>query len=135
MQHQDLTRTIIGVCYEVANELGHGFLESVYQAALAIALAEKGLQVAQQVPLEVTFRGQVVGQFYADLVVQGSVIMELKAVKALAREHSAQLINYLKATGYDVGLLVNFGQPHIDCKRCWRPREPTSSSKPPVSNP
>ena len=109
MQHRDLTGAIIGICYDVANELGHGFVESVYQSALAIALAEKGLRVAQQVPLQVVFRGQPVGQFYADLVVEESVIIELKAVTALAQEHSAQLINYLKATGYDVGLLVNFG--------------------------
>lgn len=121
MDHEDLTGTIIGVCYDVANELGHGFLESVYQRALAMALVDKGLSVAQQVPLKVSFRGQVVGEFLADIVVENTVIVELKAVSQLAPEHSAQLINYLKASGYDVGLLVNFGRPSIECKRCWRP--------------
>jgi GxxExxY protein len=102
---------------------GHGFLESVYQKALALALAQKGLTVAQQVPLLVEFRGDIVGEFYADLLVNNTVIIELKSVKQLLSEHSAQLINYLKASGYDVGLLINFGQPKIEVKRCWRPNQ------------
>ncbi len=122
MEHTELTGRIIGVCYEVANELGHGFLESVYQKALAMALEQEGLRVAQQVPLKVSFRGEIVGEFLADIVVEDTVILELKAVSALASEHSAQLINYLKASGQDVGLLVNFGRPSIEVKRCWRPK-------------
>lgn len=101
----------------------------MYQCALSLALAEEGFKVAQQVPLQVVFRGQVVGQFCADLLVEDTVIVELKAVKQLQSEHSAQLINYLKASGFDVGLLVNFGQPKLECKRCWRPRTDSSPSK------
>lgn len=130
MQHRDLTQTIIGICYSVANELGHGFLESVYENALMIALEERGLTVAQQAQLKVYYRDREIGQFYADIVVEDCVIIELKAVKALSQEHSAQLINYLKATGYDVGLLVNFGQSRLEVKRCWRPTGGgTSTSK------
>lgn len=122
MGHEDLTGRAIGVCYEVANELGHGFLEPVYQKALAMALEQEGLRVAQQAPLKVSFRGEIVGEFLADIVVEDTVILELKAVSALASEHSAQLINYLKAGAQDVGLLVNFGRPSIEVKRCWRPK-------------
>lgn len=111
MLHAELTRVIIEASFEVAKELGTGFLESVYEKALAIALREKGLAVETQVPLAVMFRGQVVGEFYADLLVEKQVIVELKAVKALAPEHQAQAINYLKATGIEVGLLINFGTP------------------------
>lgn len=121
MRHAGLTRTVIEACFEVSNELGAGFLESVYEKALALALRQKGLRVEMQVPLQVRFRGEVVGDFFADLLVEKSVIVELKAVKALYPEHQAQVINYLKATGYEVGLLVNFGTPRIEVKRLYRP--------------
>jgi GxxExxY protein len=123
MQHQELTGAILGACFEVAKELGQGFLESVYQKALAIALADKGLRAAEQVPLQVSFRGRIVGEFVADLLVDEKVIVELKAVKAPLPEHQAQLINYLKATGTEVGLLVNFGSSHLEYKRCTRPSD------------
>ena len=112
-----LTETIISACFEVINELGAGFLESVYGKALLIVLKERGLRAESQVALKVYFRGQIVGDFFADIVVEDKVILELKAVKALAPEHSAQILNYLKATGKEVGLLVNFGNPRLEIRR------------------
>ena len=117
---EELTGSIIGACFEVSKELGAGFLESVYEKALVVALCQKGLRVAAQVPLKVAFRGVIVGDFYADLVVEERVIVELKAVTALAPEHQAQVINYLRATGIDVGLLVNFGRPKLEYRRLHR---------------
>ena len=126
MRHGELTHQIIGACFEVANELGHGFVESVYQRALLIALRAKGLRAEPEVALRVHFRGQSVGEFAADLVVEEKVLVELKAVKTLAPEHQAQVINYLKATGLSVGLLVNFGSPRLEHKRCYRPGTPVA---------
>ncbi|MCS7158436.1 MAG: GxxExxY protein [Blastocatellia bacterium] len=114
---KELTEKIIAACIEVSNELGSGFLESVYERALLIALAEKGLTAQAQVPLQVVFRGHVVGEFYADILVERRVVIELKAAKALTSEHEAQLLNYLKATGIKVGLLVNFGKPRLEWRR------------------
>jgi GxxExxY protein len=119
--HKELTERILGACFEVSNELGAGFLESVYQNALLITLRQKGLKVESEVPLNVRFRGQVVGQFYADIMVEDKVIVELKAVSALSPVHQAQVINYLKATGIEVGLLVNFGRPKIEYQRLHKP--------------
>lgn len=117
LRHEEITRKIIEACYEVANELGAGFLESVYEKALLVAVEEKGLRAESQVPLKVAFRGRKVGEFYADVVVEGKVVVEVKAVKKLLSEHQAQVINYLKATGMEVGLLVNFGLPKVEIKR------------------
>jgi len=114
---EDLTEKVIGVCFEVANELGAGFLESVYQKSLVIALKQKGCAVEEQVPMKVKFRGQTVGDFYADLIIDGQLLLELKAVKAISPEHDAQLINYLKATGLKVGLIINFGRTKLEWKR------------------
>ena len=114
---KDLTEKIISACFEVSNELGVGFLESVYEKALTIALADKEIDAAAQVSLKVLFRGKVVGDFYADILVEEKVIVELKAVKALSPEHEAQIINYLKATGIKVGLLINFAKPKLEWKR------------------
>ena len=108
--HRDLTNKIIGVFYEVYNELGFGFLESVYEDAMVIALEESGLQVEQQVAIPVLFRGRSLGNFGADLIVDGSVIIELKAVSRLVDAHIAQLMHYLRATDIEVGLVMNFGQ-------------------------
>ena len=115
--HEELTSKILEACFEVSRELGSGFLESVYQNALLIALCQRDMQVVAQAPLKVMFRGAIVGDFYADLLVEGKVIVELKAVDALAPEHQAQVINYLKATGMDVGLLVNFGKARLEYRR------------------
>lgn len=116
----DLTRSIIGCAFEVINELGDGFLESVYENALMVALEEAGLSVESQKAIDVNFRGRVIGNFYADLIVEDKVIVELKAVSSLAPEHSAQVINYLNATGFRVGLLINFGNPKLQYKRLTR---------------
>jgi len=115
--HKEITERIIEACYEVANELGAGFLESVYEKALLVALGEKGIDAASQVPMAVIFRGQNVGEFFADIIVESKIVVEVKAVKRLLPEHSAQVINYLKATGMEVGLLVNFGGPKVEIKR------------------
>ena len=109
IKHRELTDKIIGVFYEVYNELGRGFLESVYAGAMAIALSQAGLQVEREHPLKVTFRGHVVGDFRADLIVERAVILELKAATAIDSGHEAQLLNYLRATEIEVGLVLNFG--------------------------
>lgn len=120
LAHEALTEKILEACFDVINELGAGFLESVYEKALLFALREKGLKAESQVPLNVKFRDNLVGEFYADILVEGAVILELKAVTSLASEHKAQLINYLKATGIEVGLLVNFGNPKLEYRRLHR---------------
>jgi len=120
MLHEEITEKILAACFEVAGELGAGFLESVYEKALLVAVRQKGLKAEEQYPVRVCFRGVPVGEFFADLLVEGKVVVELKAVKALAPEHQAQVINYLKATGIEVGLLVNFGSPKIEYRRLTR---------------
>jgi GxxExxY protein len=120
MLYEALTEKILKACFEVSNELGAGFLESVYVKALLIALVDMGLKAQSQVPLNVEFRGISVGDFFADILVEDNVMLELKAVKKLAPEHMAQLINYLKATGIEVGLLINFGNPKLEYKRFHR---------------
>jgi GxxExxY protein len=120
INHEELTRTIIRCAFDVINELGAGFLESVYHNALKLALQQNGLSVTCQHPINVIFRGHCVGDFYADLLVDKAVIVEIKAVKSLAPEHQAQVINYLKATNMDVGLLINFGNPKLEFKRLTR---------------
>ena len=117
MKHPEQTGKIIEACFEVHNELGIGFLEKVYEGALVIALRDKGLAANQQVPLKVRFRNHVVGDYFADIIVADDVLVELKAVKALAPEHQAQTINYLKATGIPTGLLINFGKPGLEIRR------------------
>jgi len=106
----DITERVIGVFFAVYNELGAGFVESVYQNAMALALRESGLKVEQQYPLTVSFRGETVGEFRVDLLVEETVVLELKAVVQLTPTHEVQLVNYLKATGAPVGLLLNFGR-------------------------
>ncbi|MFN7706414.1 MAG: GxxExxY protein [bacterium] len=120
LQYGEITEKIIGCAFEVINELGAGFLESVYEKAFAIALQDKGLRVKCQHPIHVRFRQRIVGEFYADLFVDEKVIIELKVAKAIAPEHQAQTINYLKATGIEVGLLINFGNPKLEYKRFTR---------------
>ena len=120
LKHQEITKTVIGCAFEVVNELGAGFLESVYEKALLLALRQKGLPAITQHPVKVMFRNECVGNFFADLFVEGKVIVELKAVKAITPEHQAQIINYLNATGIEVGLLINFGTPKLEYKRFTR---------------
>lgn len=109
LKHAELTEKIIGVFFDVYNELGHGFLESVYELALGIALTEAGLKVRHQVPIEVWFRGHQVGDFKADMVVDDKVLLELKAARNIDLAHEKQLLNYLRATQIEIGLLLNFG--------------------------
>ena len=108
-KHQEVTRKIIGIFYAVYNELGHGFLESVYQHSLVIALKAEGLRVCTPVEIPVWFRGNNVGNFEGDVLVENCVLLELKAARALDSAHQAQLLNYLRATDIEVGLLLNFG--------------------------
>ena len=115
-------------CFEVAKELGVGFLESVYEKALVVELREKGLNTKEQFPLAVKFRGQVVGEFFADILLEDKVIIELKAARAPTAEHQAQVINHLNATGIEDGLLINFGNPRLEYKRLHRYRSDTAVS-------
>jgi GxxExxY protein len=115
-KHAELTEKIIGIFYEVYNELGHGSLESVYQKALVIALREAGLRADEHIAAPVYFRGRLVGDFDADVLVEAVVPLELKAARAIDPGHEAQLLNYLRATTLEVGLLLNFG-PHPQVKR------------------
>lgn len=115
--HTAITETIIGQFYRVYNELGYGFLEKVYENALALALKKAGLSIKQQAPIDVYFDCEVVGKYEADLVINDLVILELKAARTFSPEHEAQLLNYLKATRYEVGLLLNFGATKAEVKR------------------
>jgi GxxExxY protein len=110
LKHRETIERIIGLFYEVYNELGHGFLESVYENSLAIALLAAGFKVDRQIPIPVWFRGQKVGDFKADVIVNGIVLLELKAAKTIDRTFEKQLLNYLRATEIEVGLLLNFGE-------------------------
>ncbi len=112
-----LTEQIIGCAYAVANTLGCGFLEKVYENALALELRRADMKVKQQQVIKVRYRGVVVGDYCADLLVNDAVVVELKAASGLEEIHSAQCLNYLKATGLRVCLLINFGKPKIQIKR------------------
>lgn len=117
MDIDQITKSIIGCAYNVSNCLGSGFLEKVYERAMIFELSEKGLKVQQQYPIEVYYRNQLVGEYFADLFVNATVVVELKAVGALSSMHQAQLINYLTASNKKIGLLLNFGQPRVEIKR------------------
>lgn len=108
-KHSELTETIIGVFYEVYNELGFGFLESVYRNSLRLALLEKGLSVEQEVAVSVFFRGHNVGDFRADLVINGAILVELKTADHIVAAHESQVLNYLRSTTLELGLILNFG--------------------------
>ena len=119
MLHQELTKKIIGCAFTVHNTLGAGFLEKVYEQALMLELRVSGLVVESQVPLSVIYRDQIVGEYFADLIVEGKVICELKAVDVLKKAHEVQLVNYLVATGLDVGVVINFGDS-VTVRRKYR---------------
>lgn len=116
LMHEALTDRVLRAFYDVYTQLGHGFLENVYEAALQIALNESGLKAERQLPIAVQFRGHCVGEYRADLVVEDVLILEIKAQATLSPVNEAQLLNYLKATGMTVGLLLNFG-PRPQFKR------------------
>jgi len=115
--HDSLTEQIIGCAYSVGNALGEGFLEKVYENALAHELEKAGLKVSRQEPIKVVYDGVVVGDYFADLIVDEEIIIELKAVKNIDNSHLAQCINYLKATGKKLALLINFGNSRVQIKR------------------
>lgn len=108
--HSELTDKIIGCAYDVYNQLGFGFMEKVYENAMMIKLPQKGLEVIQQAPINVHFEDKLIGEYFADILVNNKVILEFKAVSSLSKAHEVQLVNYLKATGIKVGLVINFGE-------------------------
>lgn len=120
MEEQELTEKIIGCAMKVHRTLGCGFLESVYQKALLHELKKRGLKAVGEVPLRVTYEGIVVGDFFADIVVEDKIIVENKAVESLCDAHEVQVVNYLAATGLNVGLLFNFGASKLEFKRKHR---------------
>ena len=126
--HGDITGKVLQAFYHVYNTLGYGFLERVYENAMMITLRKMGVAVEEQVQIKVHFEGDLVGEYFADLVVGGAVIVELKAAERLCPEHEAQLLNYLKATPIEVGLLLNFGE-----KPEFRRRIFTNDRKPNLS--
>ena len=109
MQHREITENIIKAYYKVYNTLGYGFLEKIYENSMIIELKKQGLNVEKQQPIKVYYNEKIVGEYFADLIVENKVIIELKAKGKLSEEHEAQLVNYLKATRIEVGLLLNFG--------------------------
>jgi GxxExxY protein len=113
----EITQKIIGCAFEVSNTLGIGFVEKVYENALAHLIRKAGLKVVQQYPIKVVFDGILVGEFIADLLVDDRVLVELKAVSMLVNEHTAQALNYLRASGLEICLLINFGKPKVEIKR------------------
>lgn len=108
MKHAELTEKVIKSYYKVYNTIGYGFLEKVYENAMIIELKKHGLSAIKQQPIKVYYDEKVVGEYFADLIVEGKIIIELKVARKLAKEHEAQLVNYLKATDIEVGLLLNF---------------------------
>jgi GxxExxY protein len=129
-----LTRRILGCAMDVHTELGSGFLESVYERALALALEDAGIAIEVQRPLLVRYKGQIIGNYYADIVVENCIVLELKAARCWSPEHEAQTIHYLKATSLEVGLMINFGRSRLDFRRLIRnPNQ--ADDTPPVHHP
>jgi GxxExxY protein len=113
----ELSQRVIGCAFEVSNTLGAGFFEKLYEKALCVELEKAGLGYVCQKPVSVMYKEILVGEYIADIIVEGKLLLELKALSTLCREHEAQLMNYLKATGLSVGLLLNFGKPRLGIKR------------------
>ncbi|RPJ08940.1 MAG: GxxExxY protein [Deltaproteobacteria bacterium] len=120
MEYEEITKKIIGAAYAVYKQLGFGFLESVYKKAMLIELAKSGLKAEEEKPLQVYYDGQIVGDFFVDLFVNDRVVVELKSVQYLSKDHEVQLVNYLKGLSMDIGLLVNFGSSGVEIKRKYR---------------
>jgi len=116
LRHKELSEKIISCAYNVHNELGQGFLENVYKNALGIELEEAGIEHKVETPLKVLYHGRIVGEYFADLIVDNKIIVEVKAVTKINPVHEVQLVNYLKATGINVGLLINFAKS-VEVKR------------------
>jgi GxxExxY protein len=117
MEINKLTEGVIGCAFNVSNALGVGYLEKVYENALAVELRAQEIKVVQQKPISVVYRGVIVGEYIADMLVDDQLILEIKAARAIDRAHEAQLINYLKATGIHTGLVLNFGTSHLGISR------------------
>ena len=117
MEYEEITEKIIGSAYTVYNKMGFGFLESVYEKSLLIELEKSGLLADAQRPIKVYYEDEIVGEFAADIIVNDSVIVELKSLRKLAPAHEVQLVNYLTATSKEVGLLINFGEDGVEVKR------------------
>ena len=117
MEYKELTEKIIGCAYRVYNRMGFGFLELVYEKCMLIELRKAGFDIESQKPIRVQYDGEVVGDFVADILVNDTVILELKSVRKLVEAHEVQLVNYLVATGKPVGLLINFGETKVGVKR------------------
>ena len=117
MLHKDLTEKIIKAAMNVHNALGFGFMEKVYENSLMVELKGLGLKAEQQSPLQVVYRERLVGDYCADIIVEDTVILELKSVETINKIHEVQLVNYLKATNREVGVLLNFGNPKLEFKR------------------
>ena len=117
MEHKELTEKIIGCAYSVYNKMGFGFLESVYEKCMLIELRKAGLNAESQKPITVYYDNENVGNFLADIVVDGTIILELKSVRRIVEAHEVQLVNYLVATGKEVGLIINFGERKVEVKR------------------
>lgn len=126
MLNEELTEKIIGASFAIHNQLGFGFLESVYQTALSIELGKLGIAHRAQAPIKVYYDQQVVGNFICDILVEKELILELKSVAQLAVAHEVQLVNYLVATKIDIGLLINFGPSRVEVKRKYRTFKPKS---------
>jgi GxxExxY protein len=120
MEYEEITGKIIGAAYAVYKQLGFGFLESVYKKAMLIELAKHHLKAEEEKPLQVHYDGQIVGDFFVDLFVEDSVVVELKSVQHLSKEHEVQLVTYLKGLSKDIGLLINFGSSGVEVKRKFR---------------
>jgi GxxExxY protein len=117
LEHKDVTEQIIGASFEVFRELGYGFLEKVYQRAMKVELELRGLKAETETDIKVTYKGEAVGDYRADILVNGCVLVELKLATAIDSRDEAQLLNELKATGIKVGLLINFGRNKAEFKR------------------
>jgi len=117
MKYKEVTEKIIGCAYRVYNKMGFGFLESVYEKCLLIELRKAGLKAENQIPITVYYDGEIVGEFIADIIINNSIILELKSVRRVIKIHEMQLVNYLVATNKDVGLLLNFGESRVEVKR------------------
>ena len=115
--YKSLTEKIIGAAFEVHKQLGNGFLEKVYENAMVRELVDRGLRLATQHPIPVSYKGHLVGSYFADILVENVVICEVKAIETILPVHETQLLHYLKATGIPVGLLLNFGTPRVQVKR------------------
>ncbi len=117
MEYKELTEKIIGCAYRVYNKMGFGFLESVYEKCMLIELRKAGLNAESQKPITVYYEDEIVGEFVADIIVNDTIILELKSLRRIIRAHEVQLVNYLVATGKPAGLILNFGESKVDVKR------------------